>query len=397
MKLEIRLDGDFNCRDCQFWKNNYCRVVRGTTYSNESCSIHVKRTDAKPIKRVITHQGLKIGVTHDTGDYRFNHPMMAGYGHIRKSYGKAEDGLALDVYLGSNLKQPEIWKVRQLQPETGMLDEHKYFIGFSSPGEVRDTFCHHAGDDRFGGIEKCSLEELNSYREDKKYIENVKLDYCGCPDMESQLKVGVSRLPELLSQELSDLRLNKWKAPDVIGACIGWGFPGDVEEILSVEFTPNGIEGLFKASTGIYKYATKSDTLIAWSLQDSPEFEFDQIETPPLVSVKVLPFTSEPSADIKEYTKVDALPPVEEMDELDWITKDMQSKLSDFVSLSINKIREAIYQNESGSDKDKLNKLKSYLEQSDLDRDKLANIMYESRIIADLFGRSSFNEDVGIG
>jgi hypothetical protein len=131
-----------------------------------------------PIKRVLNWHGLSIGVTHDKGDLRYNKTMKAGYGHIRRSYGHAEDAKAIDVYI-KNPNSPSLWKVRQLNTATGEIDETKYFLGFDSPKEVRDCYYYHAGLDRFGGVEKCDPTELNQYRQDIEDSEEVDEVYQG--------------------------------------------------------------------------------------------------------------------------------------------------------------------------------------------------------------------------
>jgi len=135
--------------------------------TEESPAATEAKTDSlvQPIKRVMNWQGLNIGVTHDEGDIRHHKTMRSGYGHVRGSYGDAEDSKSIDVYI-NNTNSPGFFKVRQLNPDTGELDETKYFIGFESPKQVKQCFEYHAGSDRFGGVEECSPTELNQYRQD---------------------------------------------------------------------------------------------------------------------------------------------------------------------------------------------------------------------------------------
>lgn len=396
MLLEIRLDSGLPCQNCQYWDSGYCQAAKIETFSNESCFLHTKRTDAQPIKRVLEHNGLKIGVTHDAGDYRFKKPMFAGYGHIRKSYGQAEDGLALDVYLGRNLQNPDIWKVRQLNPDTGMLDEHKYFIGFDNPNQVKDTFCHHAGDKRFGGVEKCSIEELNAYREDKAAMQGVKLDYCGCPDLDVQLQVGVERIPELLQPEVSQLKLHPWKGFPVIKACLDWVFPIKVQEIIAVDIGSASITGLFYAENKkTYKYATKGDRLIAWKIQQGIEYEPEE----PIVSIELIEpepnwsdiTQNEPNIPLSEITwrdiKEDAIEPPDK-DELDWLAEDLKTRIGTIVLHWVKKIQGATESKSSDTDEAKFKNLQETLDKINFDANGLASVIYQHRTLADLFGRS---------
>lgn len=109
---------------------------------------------ANKTHRIIEYQGLKIGVETEVGQKRFPDvpPLTAAYGHIRGSYGLGLDGMSLDVYLGSNLDNPEIYQVLQLDKETGEPDEHKYFFGFKDINQARSFFLALAGKARFGGI-----------------------------------------------------------------------------------------------------------------------------------------------------------------------------------------------------------------------------------------------------
>lgn len=145
------------------------------------------RMDSAPtIKRRVKWQGLDLGITHEPGDYRFpsGTMMTSSYGHLRKSWGHAPDGKAIDVYVGSNPESEELFKVRQIDPTTGMFDEDKYFVGFSSPEEVRQQFIYHAGRDRFGGMERCDPDELKVYRTDAYHREAADCECAQCQTKE---------------------------------------------------------------------------------------------------------------------------------------------------------------------------------------------------------------------
>lgn len=141
------------------------------------------RMDTAPaIKRRLKWQGLDLGITHEPGDYRFpNGTMMtSSYGHLRKSWGHAPDGKAIDFYIGSTPESEELFKVRQIDPSTGMFDEDKYFAGFASPEEVRQQFIYHAGRDRFGGMDRCSPDELKVYRTDAYHRDATDCECAQC-------------------------------------------------------------------------------------------------------------------------------------------------------------------------------------------------------------------------
>lgn len=157
----------------------------------------------EPIKRIFNWQGLNIGITHNRGDIRFKKTMMADYGHIRGSYGKAEDSKAIDVYV-NNPESSAMWKVRQLNPYSGELDETKYFIGFNNAKEVKDCYEYHAGSDRFGGVEKCAPTELNQYRQDADLEEEDWL----AQELQQQLGYEVSIWASEIRKIMGDVRKN---------------------------------------------------------------------------------------------------------------------------------------------------------------------------------------------
>lgn len=131
----------------------------------------VRQDDATPIKYVLKWQGLQLGVTHEPGDLRHDRPMAAIYCHVRGSYGAAEDGMAIDAYLGPNPESVAAFKVRQLKSD-GTVDETKWIFGCDSIVQARDLYLRHMPQMLFGGIEAASLTDLSAYRKDA--------ESCGC-------------------------------------------------------------------------------------------------------------------------------------------------------------------------------------------------------------------------
>jgi hypothetical protein len=110
-------------------------------------------TDAFPSykSRVRTPAGT-LGITHRPGDKRFGHPMMASYGHLLGSYGKAEDRKAWDFYLGDEPDNEDLYEVLQTT-EAGMPDERKFITHCRDMDHAREVFVSHAGQNRFGYIQ----------------------------------------------------------------------------------------------------------------------------------------------------------------------------------------------------------------------------------------------------
>jgi hypothetical protein len=137
-------------------------------------------------KRIIHWNGLDIGITHRANqDVRYGNRMQGvSYGHIRRSWGSAEDGKALDVYLGPNLQSTKLFKLRQLNPGEGTVDETKYGVGFETAAEFKDAYQRHLPlsikESMFGGIEEIPLDELQAYRS------GTHLDGCGCEQCQTK-------------------------------------------------------------------------------------------------------------------------------------------------------------------------------------------------------------------
>lgn len=119
-----------------------------------------------PIRRVLRWKRLEIGLSHCPlmGDTRHGRKVTAGYGHIRGSYGDAEDGMSLDVYVGPDLGSDQVYLIRQVVPETGELDEYKYIIGTWSADEAKDLFLAHMPDRYFDGVESVPFSTLEKYQ-----------------------------------------------------------------------------------------------------------------------------------------------------------------------------------------------------------------------------------------
>lgn len=118
----------------------------------------------EPIKRVMPWKGIPIGITHDAGDKRHRRSLTAGYGHIRGSYGDAEDGMSIDVYLGPDLGSDQIFRVKQIRPDTGDLDEYKYIIGCHTLKGARELYLANMPKRFFGGCETVDFDTLKQYQ-----------------------------------------------------------------------------------------------------------------------------------------------------------------------------------------------------------------------------------------
>ncbi|MCC5616531.1 DUF1073 domain-containing protein [Nostoc sp. CHAB 5836] len=228
----------------------------GYTSAKNKC-----RTDAaNPAKRIVTWNGLSIGITHEPGDTRFplSRPMESSYGHLRRSYGKASDGKSIDVYLGDRLESPQAYKVRQLDPVTGMVDEDKYFIGFEDAGSARDCFTYHAGRDRFGGIEPINQSELQVYSEKcglgvspSRAIFKERQDNCG--DGATRLSSGVQTFERKLFT-------NGAPTSSEILEIVQSTFPEEILKLGDWKYKEDGTaDGEFYTPLGVYGFGIKNN------------------------------------------------------------------------------------------------------------------------------------------
>lgn len=103
---------------------------------------------------------LRRGVGSDGVPWKSRLP--AHYGYIRRTQGA--DGDHVDVYLGPHHKSPLVYVVDQENPDTGDFDEHKAFIGFASPKQVRNTymaaFSDGRGRDRLGHLSEMTVAQF---------------------------------------------------------------------------------------------------------------------------------------------------------------------------------------------------------------------------------------------
>lgn len=118
------------------------------------------------VKYHLIWKKMRFGITHDPGDKRHGKKMKASYGLLMGSYGDAEDGMAIDFYFGPDLGSDQIFRVKQVVPDTNPpeIDEYKYIVGCWAETEAKDLYLAHIPRKFFGGIEKVSLKSLEKYQ-----------------------------------------------------------------------------------------------------------------------------------------------------------------------------------------------------------------------------------------
>lgn len=118
--------------------------------------------DATPAKKIIEWNGLKIGLQYFPFDTRHGRTLTTAYGHFRNT--KGADGMAVDVYVGTNLDLDNIFVIEQLID--GKFDEHKYIIGVATVEEAKQLYIQNMPEEMLGNIRETTISELRSFLKD---------------------------------------------------------------------------------------------------------------------------------------------------------------------------------------------------------------------------------------
>jgi Inorganic Pyrophosphatase len=107
---------------------------------------------------VVAQVPLAIGVETEAGQERHGSVLACSYGHIRNYIG--EDKMALDCYIGNNLESQNVYKVFQVDPNTGKFDESKFMLGFDNIIDARKAYLQAKPFNIFNGIVESSIDEI---------------------------------------------------------------------------------------------------------------------------------------------------------------------------------------------------------------------------------------------
>lgn len=103
----------------------------------------------------------------------------ADYGEIRKS--KNADGAPLDVWIGPNIESNNAFVIEQVDPESGLFDEHKAMLGFNTAKEAIEAYDKSFGKGdgalRRGEIHNMPVHKLRAWAKNgdptKRLSENI--------------------------------------------------------------------------------------------------------------------------------------------------------------------------------------------------------------------------------
>lgn len=133
---------------------------------------NIKASDK--VKKTITFKGIPIDLEWLDGEVRtypgspYKNPLDGfGYGYVRNT--DTPDGEELDVYVKTdpNSDAP-VYLLNQLHHDNkdkdkeGKFDEHKYFLGFNSPEEVKEKYEKFLEPAMFGGSTEMSFDDFKN-------------------------------------------------------------------------------------------------------------------------------------------------------------------------------------------------------------------------------------------
>ena len=113
----------------------------------------------------VDFQGLPIAIENAPGTTRHwkapdgqegDTHMLFAYGYVEDTNG--QDGDEIDVFLGPDPRAQMVYVIHQQNPQTGLYDEAKTFLGFSSPAAAKSAYlAHFDRPDYFGWMEAYSI------------------------------------------------------------------------------------------------------------------------------------------------------------------------------------------------------------------------------------------------
>ncbi|MEO0868188.1 MAG: phage portal protein, partial [Cyanobacteria bacterium J06642_11] len=137
------------------WFNRLWQQMESAGRANES-----RNDDATPTKRILKWNDFEIGLQYLPFEKRHGRVLPAGYGHFRKTRGA--DGMAVDVYVGTQLTSSKVFVVDQLID--GEFDEEKMVIGVERMEDAISIYTSAMPREMMGGVREISLEDLAKYR-----------------------------------------------------------------------------------------------------------------------------------------------------------------------------------------------------------------------------------------
>lgn len=124
-------------------------------------------------KGMFTFQNIEIVIENPKNSYRegmsekgkrWRNKMLYTYGYINNTIGS--DGDPLDVFLGESMdKDFNVYVIDQIDPETGLFDEHKIMLGFKNANQAMKAYksCYDKDWKGFGDVTQFSMEDFEKW------------------------------------------------------------------------------------------------------------------------------------------------------------------------------------------------------------------------------------------
>lgn len=123
-------------------------------------------------KGKVSIRGFPISIENPIGSIRrgidkdgneWSNTTKHTYGYFRGTVGK--DGDPIDVYLGDNFDDFDVYVIDQIDPTTRAFDEHKVMFGFNTPEEAKEAYLSEfeSGWGGFGGITTMTLKYFQKW------------------------------------------------------------------------------------------------------------------------------------------------------------------------------------------------------------------------------------------
>lgn len=163
----------------RFYANNYktpskAKKTPSQRYYERKRKLERMAKKAGAVKKQVTWNGLTMKLEYLKGDERsgingatgksWSRTMRDNYGYMPGTYGKGDDGEALDVYFNSDAN-PESSKVvyNILQrKKTGEHDESKFMVGYDSAADARKAFLRNMPAWAFGSMSSISMNKFRT-------------------------------------------------------------------------------------------------------------------------------------------------------------------------------------------------------------------------------------------
>lgn len=133
---------------------------------------------------------IRSGIDKDGNSWEIEMPLT--YGYFNSTLGK--DGDQIDVYLGPNIENFDVYIIDQIDETTKAFDEHKVMFGFENESEAKEAYlkCYEKGWKGFGNITKITINKF------KLWLKNSAMNKYPAS------KLNISSRMDIVNKDLGD-------------------------------------------------------------------------------------------------------------------------------------------------------------------------------------------------